>query len=229
MSRAWRRGPAPRRVVGTFLALLIGVLGASVTGCGTTGTSTVTGSVGGSPGPTGTTQVTGSASAVDSHAPAVRVVQPWVAATTPERPTATGAFAQLVNDADQPARLVGARAASAGTVEVHETVPGPDGPVMQPKVGGITIPAHGSVTLAPGGDHIMLMDLDRPLQPGDEVTLTLLLTGDAFGSAQVRVQAPVKAFTGADEHYHAPAGTPMPSMSSMSMPMSTAPTVPAES
>lgn len=210
MSGRSRRRSAPRRVVGTSLALLIGVLGASVAGCGTPGTS----SAAGTPAPTGSTQVTGSPSPVDSRAPAVRVVQPWVAATTPERPTAAGAFVQLVNDTDQPARLVGARTAIAGTVEVHETVPGPDGPVMQPKVGGITIPAHGSVTLAPGGDHVMLMGLDRPLRPGDEVILTLLLTGDAFGSAQLRVRAPVKAFTGADEHYHAPAGTPMPSTSS---------------
>jgi copper(I)-binding protein len=40
-------------------------------------------------------------------------------------------------------------------------------------VGAIDLPANGSVTLVPGGLHIMLIDLTRELAPGDEVSLTL--------------------------------------------------------
>jgi copper(I)-binding protein len=111
-------------------------------------------------------------------------------------------FARLTNDADLPVRLVGARSGIAGMVEVHETVAGPSGPVMAPKAGGIQIPPGASVILAPGGNHVMLMNLARPLRAGDEVALTLLLRVEGQGTAELPVRAPVKAFTGEQERYH---------------------------
>jgi copper(I)-binding protein len=39
--------------------------------------------------------------------------------------------------------------------------------------GGLTVPAHGSVTLAPDGDHLMLTDPATALKQGGTVELTL--------------------------------------------------------
>jgi hypothetical protein len=44
---------------------------------------------------------------------------------------------------------------------------------MRPVKGGLSIPPGQSVTLAPGGYHIMLMELKAPLKKGDKVPVTL--------------------------------------------------------
>ena len=44
---------------------------------------------------------------------------------------------------------------------------------MRPVENGLSIPAGQSVTLAPGGYHLMLMDLKGPLKKGDKVPVTL--------------------------------------------------------
>ena len=39
--------------------------------------------------------------------------------------------------------------------------------------GGIKLPAHGMVTLQPGGLHVMLMGLSQDLKEGNVIMLTL--------------------------------------------------------
>jgi copper(I)-binding protein len=57
---------------------------------------------------------------------------------------------------------------------------------MEP-VTEITIPAGGTVTLKPGGYHVMLTDLKKDLKAGDTIPATL-----TFGSGDVDVTATVK-------------------------------------
>ena len=60
-----------------------------------------------------------------------------------------------------------------------------DGGVMKMREvdGGLTIPAHGSVTLAPSGYHLMFVDLKSPLVTGQPVKATL--TFEHAGSVEV--------------------------------------------
>lgn len=44
---------------------------------------------------------------------------------------------------------------------------------MQELEGGLPLPADETVTLQPGGYHVMLLDLAEPLEVGDEIELTL--------------------------------------------------------
>ena len=74
--------------------------------------------------------------------------------------------------------------------------------VMQPKEGGIPIPAGGSATLEPGGDHIMLMDVTEPIKPGDVVELELELSD----GSTITMTATAKEFSGADEDYQSDVG-----------------------
>jgi len=83
-------------------------------------------------------------------------------------------------------------------------VMGPDGTMkMQAKQGGFVIPAEGELKLEPGANHIMLMDLTKPVQAGDQVTFDLK-TSDG-GSVTFTAQA--KDFTGANENYTAGEGS----------------------
>jgi copper(I)-binding protein len=110
----------------------------------------------------------------------------------------TGAFATLANDSGDALRLISVTTDRAATVELHETVgDGVGGMTMRPRKGGFTIKAHAAHRLAPGGDHLMLMGLDRALAPGERVAFVLHLSD---GSTKT-VTALVKDFTGAQEKY----------------------------
>lgn len=108
----------------------------------------------------------------------------------------TAAFAQLRNSADHEVRVVSAATSAAARVELHEVVGG-SAPRMQPKTGGFVLPASSATELAPGGDHLMLMDLTGPLTPGSDVEITL-----TFGDGSTRpMTAQVREFAGAEERY----------------------------
>ena len=99
----------------------------------------------------------------------VTVSEPWVRATVPQQ-KATGAFMKLQSAQD--AKLISAKSAVAGVVEVHEMAM--DAGVMKMRaVDGLALPMGKAVDLKPGGYHVMLMDLKSQLKEGDAVPLTL--------------------------------------------------------
>ncbi len=115
---------------------------------------------------------------------------------------ATGAFMSLMSS--DGARLVGVSSPVAGVVEIHEMVM--EGSVMKMRaIPGLDLPPGRSVELKPGGYHVMLMDLKRPLKAGDRVPVELRLeTRDKRLVTQpievvVATRAPA---TAADAHKH---------------------------
>lgn len=89
----------------------------------------------------------------------------------------TGAFAEFTNHTDHDITIVGGSAEIASMVETHEVVMADGEMKMQKKEGGIIIPAGESLTLEPGGLHIMLMGLKEAILDGDKVTLTIDFDG----------------------------------------------------
>ncbi len=113
------------------------------------------------------------AGSADIEAASLSMRDPWVKSAATGM---TAAFGTLVNAGDSDITVTAATSDVATTTELHETVQNDDGAVaMQPKEGGFTIPAGGEHELAPGGDHLMLMDLGRALKPGEAVTIRLEL------------------------------------------------------
>lgn len=124
----------------------------------------------------------------------LQVVDAWVKATDD---TMTAAFMVLDNPTDDDIEIVAATSDVAGLVELHEMADVDGTMVMREVDGPLVVPAQGSLELAPGGLHIMLMDLRSPLLPGEVVTIELAL-GD--GSTIV-LEAVVKDFAGGNETY----------------------------
>lgn len=89
----------------------------------------------------------------------------------------TGVFAEFTNHTDHDITIVGGSAEIASMVETHEVVMADGEMKMQKKEGGIVIPAGESLTLEPGGLHIMLMGLKEAILDGDKVTLTIDFDG----------------------------------------------------
>lgn len=132
-----------------------------------------------------------------SQADSLSVEQPWLKAADSGM---TAAFGQLRNDGDDPIALTGAAAEGiAGEVELHETVTDPQtgSSKMQALEDPIVIEPGESVELAPGGDHIMLMDLQCAPMAGTQLSLQLQLED---GSEQT-LELPVRDYAAAKEEY----------------------------
>ncbi|MCP3013999.1 copper chaperone PCu(A)C [Nocardiopsis dassonvillei] len=129
-------------------------------------------------------------------ADAFSVTDPWIKAVTAEEGM-TGVFGVLANGSDEEITVVSADYDAAGMVELHEVVSEGTDAAMREKEGGFPIPAGGSATLEPGGDHIMLMELTEDLQPGAEATVTV----EFSDGSTTEFTAAVKDYAGANEEY----------------------------
>lgn len=101
------------------------------------------------------------------------------------------AYMTIVNNGDEPDQLLSVTSDLSGTAQIHETVKQGASESMQRVEDGIEIPAHGEVKLETGGYHVMLMELEAPLQEGDDIHLTL--TFEKAG--EVTVHVPVLPYT----------------------------------
>lgn len=136
---------------------------------------------------------TGLAMAQDVAVGGITVSAPWARAT-PGGAKVGAAFLEIRAQAGADDRLMSASSPAAGTVELHDHIR--DGGVIKMRRVE-TIPVQGgkSVTLKPGGLHVMLMDLKAGLTEGELLELTLVF--EKAGAVKVPVPiARIGAMTG---------------------------------
>ena len=112
------------------------------------------------------------AGAQETRAGDLVITQPWSRAT-PAGAKVAGGYLTIENKGSAPDRLVGGTGDVAGRVEIHEMAMNNGVMTMRPLDKGLTIEPGKTVKLAPGGYHVMLMDLKNPLKQGEKVPLTL--------------------------------------------------------
>lgn len=108
----------------------------------------------------------------DTKAGTLEIVQPWARATPPGAAVG-GGYLTIVNHGTEPDTLTGGTSPVSEKVEVHEMSMDNGIMRMQKLTDGLTIPPGETVTLAPGGYHLMLTKLKAPLKEGSEVPVTL--------------------------------------------------------
>lgn len=142
---------------------------------------------------------TGAALAADYKVGDLTISDPWSRALPPNAP-AGAAYFTVTNQGQAQDRLVGAASDIAGKAELHTHVKAGEMMRMQ-KVDAVDIPAGGEATFAPGGNHVMLIGLKRPLKDGEQFPLTL----EFEKAGKVRVEVPVRADAqgGMQHHDHA--------------------------
>ncbi len=112
----------------------------------------------------------------------------------------TGAVYVMLMGGDRADTLVGASTPIADSAEVHESID--DNGVMKMRsVAGVPVPAHGMVTFSPGGYHIMLVGLKRPLAAGQSFPLMLRFAHAAPITVDVTVRG-MGHGTPTDDHSH---------------------------
>ena len=124
------------------------------------------------------------APATGAFASSVMVMKAYARASATPNAETGAAYVSLMahGEAD---RLVAVSTPAAKMAGLHETVL-QDGVMKMQHVDALDIPANGQLRMKPGGYHIMLMGLAKPLKEGDEIELTL--TFEKAGEMKVKAK-----------------------------------------
>lgn len=121
----------------------------------------------------------------------INVSNGWVRETPPGVQNAA-AFFTLNNTGTAVKKLTGVQCAPAVATrcEVHEHTHTANGGMLMQKVAApLSIPANGKLVFAPGGYHIMLLELKKPLLAGSTVELVFLFDDQSTYHAQLPVKS----------------------------------------
>jgi len=129
-------------------------------------------------------------------APTMDVTDGWVREAPPTS-RVLAAYMQITNLTDHDLTVTDITSPDFEAADLHRTVL-EDGVARMLPVPELTIPAGDSITLEPGGLHLMLFDPVRPMQQGDSVTLVLHRSDDIC----ITLSVPVKRGTAAEHVHH---------------------------
>lgn len=133
----------------------------------------------------------------------VSVSDAWSRATAPGQSSA-GVWFSITSK--QEAKLVAVSSPAAGVTQLH-TMSHENGMMKMRAIETLALPAGKAVELAPGGNHVMLLDLKQPLKVGEHVPLSLSVQFADKRKVTVEVMAEVRALSGErgvhEQHGHA--------------------------
>jgi copper(I)-binding protein len=125
--------------------------------------------------------------AVQAQTTTVTAKDPWVR-EAPAGRKATAIFLTALNTGGTARTIVSGSTDVSDTLELHE-MKRDNGMMRMSPVASIAVPANGQAELRPGGLHLMLFGLKKPLVAGDSVRVTLTLDN----GSRVAFTAPVRA------------------------------------
>ncbi|RUO36223.1 hypothetical protein CWE13_10175 [Aliidiomarina shirensis] len=117
----------------------------------------------------------------------VEVESLWLRESIPGQPNGAG-FGTLRNSGEEDVLLVAASSSIAGDIQIHQHVREGEQMRME-QMDALVVPAGESVSLRPGGYHLMLMELIGPLVIDEQHEIILIFSN----GNEITVTAPVKA------------------------------------
>jgi len=122
------------------------------------------------------------AQATDYNVGPIQITAPWARAT-PKGASSGAAYMTITNTGKTPDKVSCVSSDASAACQIHTMTM--DSGVMQMRLveGGLEIKPGETVTLKPGGLHVMLVNLKHPLEQGSTIKATLKF--DAAGSVDV--------------------------------------------
>jgi copper(I)-binding protein len=120
---------------------------------------------------------------------AVAISDAWVRATAPGQKVGA---AYMTLESAQDTAMIKAESSAAGTVEIHSMTMN-DGVMQMRMMDEFPVPAGKPAKLEPGGFHLMLFDLKKPLKAGEEIEFTLHFRDGTGKASEMKLSVPVKA------------------------------------
>lgn len=114
------------------------------------------------------------------------VSDPYIRLGPPGAPT-SAAYLVIKNPGVTDRRLVKAASPIAKSIELHEHR-NENGVMRMREVRGIAVKAGGQTVLEPGGYHLMLIGVNKPLKEGESVAITLRFDDGSIKQIGARVR-----------------------------------------
>lgn len=127
----------------------------------------------------------------------LQIIHPHIPQPAATAKTA-GGFMAIVNNGAEADRLIGVETALAAKSEVHESKVDANGLGTMTHIEALEIPAGGTVSLDPGGLHVMFMGLTGPLTEGEMHKATLIF--ETAGRVEIEFQVDPPMVAGAMDH-----------------------------
>jgi copper(I)-binding protein len=147
---------------------------------------------------------TTAAQAADYNVGSIQITAPWARAT-PKGASAGAAYMTITNTGKTSDKVSCVSSDASAECQIHTMTMDNGVMQMRPVEGGLEIRPGETVTLKPGGFHMMLVNLKHPLEQGNTVKATLKF--DTAGS--VDVDYPIAAIGAAAPGVPAGGGTMM--------------------
>lgn len=129
----------------------------------------------------------------------LKIEHPWSRTTAPGVNVGVG-YLVIANSGSKADVLVAITSDVAERVEIHSTSMA-DGVMKMRRQERVELPSGGTVRLEPGGLHLMLMGLRRPLVAGQTVPLVLRFAAAGEQRVELKVEAPGgESAKAAEEH-----------------------------
>ncbi len=136
--------------------------------------------------------------AAQGFAGEVSVSDVWSRATAPGQDSAV---VGLRITSQKEARMVALSSPAAAEAQMH-SMTHENGMMKMRQLDSLTLPAKQEVVLGAGGDHLMLVNLKKPLKAGDVVPLTLTVQFADKSTEKVEIKAVVQPLTHDHQHHH---------------------------
>jgi len=145
------------------------------------------------------------ASAREYKAGTLTITDPWSRAT-PKGASVGAGYLKIVNTGTTADRLVSGSSDVAGSLQVHEMTMEKGVAKMRQLREGLEIKPGQTVELKPGGTHVMLVDLKKPLSKDDHFKATLVFEKAGMAEVEFDVLAigatPNREPAGKQTHHH---------------------------
>ena len=128
----------------------------------------------------------------------VQVSDAWVRETVPGQ--SVGAAYMQIRSTER-VDLVEAETKVSKSAEIHH-MSMKDGLMKMRELNAVSVTPNEEVNLAPGGTHVMLVDLKHPLKVGEKVALRLTFRRENGTTFKVAVPAVVKPMIAGATHEH---------------------------
>jgi len=126
--------------------------------------------------------------------------QPWVREAPPGARVMAG-YMNISNAGTAAAKVIAVSSSGFAKTELHRTVV-EDGVARMEPVGQLEIAAGASVSLEPGGLHLMLIEPEQALRDGDRVTLVIHRADGMCMTVEAPVQREALAGEAPAQHHH---------------------------
>ena len=125
------------------------------------------------------------AQATDYNVGPIQITAPWARAT-PKGASSGAAYMTITNTGKTPDKVSCVSSDASAACQIHTMTMDNGVMQMRPVEGGLEIKPGETVTLKPGGLHVMLVNLKHPLEQGSTIKATLKFDAPARWTSTIR-------------------------------------------